>query len=899
MDADIEKKYLIIHGHFYQPPRENPWTERIDRQISASPYHDWNEKITAECYRPNTRSRRLDWYGRIKKIVNNYETISFNFGPTIFSWLQENDPETYSAILDADRISAEKFDGHGNAIAQVYNHIIMPLADSTDQETQVHWGVRDFRYRFGRDPEGIWLAETAINETTLEILIDFGFRFIILAPHQANRVRPLDRSSGWSDVSDGSVKTGFPYRCFGRIKRGRRKLDRYIDIFFYDSPLSNDISFNHLLRDGESFTDAIEAAYPRCGNNLVMIASDGEVYGHHEPFADMALSYLIEKSSPERGIEMTNPGCYLSQNEPIWEVQIKRGKKGEGTAWSCVHGVGRWKEDCGCSTGGKPEWNQKWRKPLREGFNELREQLRAIFRQQCEPVLKNPQQARNDYIEVILDRSEETMDNFISRHTEGEITSEEKSKILSQLESQHHAMLMFTSCGWFFNDISGLETTQILKYAARAIELAGNENTKNQLEDTLMNCLSLARSNIPEEGTGDKIYRESVEDAAINYSFLPFQYMVDSFYLDRGGNGTVFGHSIKELQGMERDFNKFKSRLYLVELTYRYTLERRKFCCLLMVDNNSNATCMIGEQEKPAGYGSENTTAEATNNDGRQAKWASHNNAESGGKQSGEPENNYEGGKETSSEAAGNFDRFVSILEEFPPDISIDELRQSIREHLNESFTLQDLFREEKEIIISSIIRETLEQSMDHLKDFYDQVRDKIILIRQHNLNPPSEFTVPAEIYLEHCLLQAEGKDYEEEEWAKIRDIKEIISEADTLDIPIDRNVLNKLFTNLIAEKVRSVSEELDSKISSQFLELVELADKISVPLDETRIQNEICHLLTHTLEPMIENIAEMKLSDSEVEALKDVMKLSQRFNFNLEKYGEIFNAPNYHPGDQ
>ncbi|HSG28252.1 MAG TPA: hypothetical protein VLA34_07210, partial [Candidatus Krumholzibacterium sp.] len=341
MNDTPEKRYVIIHGHFYQPPRENPWTGRIDRQDSAAPYHDWNERITRECYLPNARSRRLDGYGRVTTLVNNYEHISFNFGPTLLSWMQKEHPRLHEEIIDADRTSAERNGGHGNAIAQVYNHMIMPLANRRDQETQILWGVADFRARFGRDPEGIWLAETAINETTLEILINHGFRFIILSPFQADRIRPLDKSSTWTDVSDGSIRCGRVYRCYGSRRRGKRNTARSIDIFFYDAPLSTDVSFNHLLSSGDLLAARLAAGFEKDGGDLVTIATDGEIYGHHEPFGDMALAYLIDAAAEAKGLELTNFGAYLDEHEPSMEVQIKQGVDGEGTAWSCSHGVGR------------------------------------------------------------------------------------------------------------------------------------------------------------------------------------------------------------------------------------------------------------------------------------------------------------------------------------------------------------------------------------------------------------------------------------------------------------------------------------------------------------------------------------------------------------------------------
>ena len=380
MENSARPRHLIIHGHFYQPPRENPWTETIERQESAAPYHDWNDRIANECYLPNSLSRRLDDYGRIAKLVNNYEWISFNFGPTLISWLEDHVPEAYARILEADRSSAKRLDGHGNAIAQCYNHAIMPLASRRDQETQIRWGVHDFERRFGRPSEGIWLPETAINAAVLEVLVEFGFRFVVLSPHQALRVRSLDDGSRWKDVSGRDDSRRDSPTAVSRRAPGESAIRS--DSSTYSSttpPLSTDVSFNHLLRNGDEFADAISLAYPRGGDDLVVVATDGEIYGHHEPFADMALSYLVESAAPRRDLAMTNFGAYLAAHEPRFEVELKPGPNGEGTAWSCAHGVGRWKEDCGDSAGGQPTWNQKWRAPLRAGLNTLRDTLAALY----------------------------------------------------------------------------------------------------------------------------------------------------------------------------------------------------------------------------------------------------------------------------------------------------------------------------------------------------------------------------------------------------------------------------------------------------------------------------------------------------------------------------------------
>ncbi len=575
------KRYLIIHGHFYQPPRENPWTERIERQESAFPYHDWNERITRECYRPNTCSRILDPYGRITELINNYEWISFNFGPTLLRWLEDQHPDVYEKIIAADARSVERFEGHGNAIAQVYNHIIMPLASRRDQETQIRWGVKDFERRFNRSPEGIWLAETAINQQTLEILMDFGFRFIILSPHQAEAVKNINEKD-WVDVSDGTINIGQPYRCYQPGRRGKKRRDRYIDIFFYHPQLAQDISFNHLLRNADALAERIALAFEETGGDLISIATDGEVYGHHEPFADMALAYLVTSAAASHGFSMANFGYYLDTHEVTAEVRLKPGPNGEGTAWSCFHGVGRWKEDCGCKIDPVRNWNQKWRTPLREGLNELRDSLGEIFERETSPLLKDPWKARDEYIEIIDGRERELVEGFLSRHARKKLSEEEKVRVLSLLESQRNSLLMFTSCGWFFDDISGIETVQIMLYAARAIELAG-ENHSTELEEKFLKTLGEAKSNVEALGTGAEIYRRAVSRTRIDAERIVAQHAIFAHLFGPAEALNIFGFSITPERNKVLSNNSTTLQAGLVKMVSPYTMKQTSHAYLLIV----------------------------------------------------------------------------------------------------------------------------------------------------------------------------------------------------------------------------------------------------------------------------------------------------------------------------
>src|SRR5215470_17604714 len=456
---------ICIHGHFYQPPRENPWLEQVETQDSAAPFHDWNERITSECYAPNGASRVVNKQNEIIRILNNYAHISFNFGPTLLSWLEEYAPRTYRMVLEGDRASQKRFSGHGSAIAQVYNHIIMPLASTRDRITQIRWGIADFLRRFGRQPEGMWLAETAVDTETLELLADHGIRFTILAPGQCARVRPLTHANGsealWTSTDAESLDTRHPYVV--RLKSGNE-----IAVFFYDGARSRAIAFEGILNSGDNFAGRMMSGFSASESpQIIHVATDGESYGHHHKHGEMALSYalkLIEKTTDAR---LTNYGEFLEKFPPAHEAQII-----EDTSWSCFHGVGRWRSNCGCNMGSRPDWTQEWRKPLREALDWLRDALIPLTEKAAAPLFDNVWAARNTYINVVLDRSSAATAHFLATHANHELSSEERIIALKLMEMQRHALLMYTSCGWFFDEISGIETVQIIAYAGRVLHLA-------------------------------------------------------------------------------------------------------------------------------------------------------------------------------------------------------------------------------------------------------------------------------------------------------------------------------------------------------------------------------------------------------------------------------------------
>lgn len=508
-------KQLIIHGHFYQPPRENPWTGAVDQEPSAAPFHDWNQRVTAECYEPNARVRITDENG-IQRTVNNYALISFDFGPTLLSWLEREAPETYEQIVSADLDSVGRRGGHGNAIAQAYSHAILPLCNERDMRTQVRWGLADFRRRFKRDAEAIWLPETACNDDVMGVLIDEGMRFVILAPRQAERTRadlPVSVSAGdnWKTADEGSIDTSITYRYLHRDGSNRS-----IAVFFYDQELAGAIAFEHALASSKELVDRFDRVAQSAGT-LVNVATDGESYGHHHKFGDLCLAYALEVDAPRRGFSLTNYGEYLEQHPPRAEVEIGHGSRGRGTSWSCIHGVGRWDDDCGCSTGGEPDWNQAWRRPLRAALDFLRDEAALHFEATRGDLFIDPWVARDDSIELILN-PKRSREEFLSKQTPRWLNREEQIRALLFLEMQRHTLLMYASCGWFFNDITGIESLLVLQYASRVIDLMDQLGLP-PVRERFLEILAQAKSNKVGMGNGADIFKRMVEPAR-NQSIL-------------------------------------------------------------------------------------------------------------------------------------------------------------------------------------------------------------------------------------------------------------------------------------------------------------------------------------------------------------------------------------------
>ena len=687
-------KYVCVHGHFYQPPRENPSLEAIELQDSAYPYHDWNERVTAECYAPNAISRLLDDQQRIVKLVNNYSQMSFNFGPTLLLWMEQNAPTLLESIREADKQSQQQFGGHGSAMAQVYNHMILPLAHPRDKETQVIWGIRDFVARFGRQPEGMWLPETAVDVPSLEALAAQGVRFTILAPRQAKRVRRFG-SRNWKNVSGDRIDPSRAYQV-------RLPSKKTIVVFFYDGPISQAVAFEGLLSDGKRFADRLLSGFSdqRTWPQLSHIATDGESYGHHHHFGEMSLTYALSSIESGDVAKLTNYGQFLEMHPPDHWVEIV-----ENTSWSCVHGVERWRSNCGCNSGGHPGWNQEWRTPLRNALDWLRDTLAPVFEKEAAALLRDPWAARNDYIEVVLNRADENVAGFLGKHAIRDLNREEQIRALKLLEMQRHAMLMYTSCGWFFDELSGLETVQVVHYAGRAIQLARETTRAEQLEAQFCEKLREAKSNLREYGNGEEIYKKWVAPAIVTADKVMGHYAVSSLFEPYGDKTKI----------------------------YCYTVEREQYG----VETEGRVRLAVGRGRVRSEITKEETTLSFA-----VLHLGDHNFT--GGVREFHDENRFQELREKLHEAFGRADTasVIRILDE--------------QFHEN-TFSLRSLFRDEQRRIVDLILKDSLGTLSGSFRSMYEHQAPLMRFLNSLSVPVPPAFISLAGVALNNQLQQASG----------------------------------------------------------------------------------------------------------------------------------------------
>ncbi len=828
--------FLTLHGHFYQPPRENPWLEEIETQESAAPYHDWNERIYQECYQSNAKARVLDAKGLVVDIVNNFEKINFNFGPTLMSWLEAKHPETYQMILGADRKSLAEHDGHGNAIAQVYNHMIMPLANRRDKITQVRWGIEDFRKRFGREPEAIWLPETACDEETLEVLVDAGMKYLILAPHQAEAVVPIGGGQ-WQDVSAGTIDPKQPYRCF--LKKYPEK---FIDIFFYDGPISKDAGFGDLLFDAMRFMDRLESAKAKeaAHSQLIHLAVDGETYGHHKAFGDRVLAYLFYVEAPRRGVQVTNYGVFLAKNPPRFQVRLKEGENGEGTSWSCAHGVKRWKENCGCRTGGPVEWNQNWRKPLRQTFDWLRNELAALYEEQARPFLKDAWEARNDYISVILYRSPENIDPFFARHGTRPLSQEEKVRTLKLLEIQRHAMLMDTSCGWFFNELSGIETVQVIEYAAHAVELA-REVTGRSLEEEFLRRLSEAKSNLPEFKDGRGVYEKLIVPHRILpphiASFYAISSLVDDYYADQS-EGKFYCYKIRVFHERKESFGGVLLSFGHVRISSQITLEEHDLVFAAIHTGLYDFRCSV----KP---------------------FASFEELERMEKE---------------------------LFDALPSTHLVEFFRKMDDLFGKDYYALKDLPRHQRAKIISILTGGIIEKISTAYENLYDENRRMSEIYRTIHLPIPQELRYAAEHTLsrrlESTVLELAANGFNPK---KAAPLNRIIDNARHFGVELKKENVARFLSLELERRTKTLLESIRPEVIQECLHIQKMARKIGLEMDMGRSQEQLFLLLKGWVEAG-------RIPEVALEASPAILQLLGDLHIHPEGFKKLVQKQTSHP---
>jgi alpha-amylase/alpha-mannosidase (GH57 family) len=756
--------FITVHGHFYQPPRENPYLDTIERQASAHPYHDWNERIFYECYRPNAYARIHNHRGELVQIVNNYEYLSFNMGATLLSWLEKYDRATYERILLADRLSAQRLDGHGNAIAQVYNHIIMPLASWRDKLTQIRWGKADFHARFGRAPEGMWLAETAIDYETVEALIQEGIKFTSLAPSQAQRVRSMT-SSEWIEVGGGQIDPTRPYRCFLPDR------SQYLDIFFYDGPISRDMGFGDLLSTSCGFADRLAMAIHGDDrpSQLIAVATDGETFGHHKHFTDKSLAYAFVHEFNKRGWTVTNFAHYLSQFPPTWEVELK-----PVTAWSCAHGVDRWQDDCGC---GAQVGYGTWRRPLRNALNWLRDRIHTIYQQLAVNYFRDPWRVRDKFISVILDRAQ--WQEFWQRYGEGDLTDRARQlDAIRLLEMERHVLLSFTSCGWFFEEISRPEGVQILRYAGRAIDLVADV-AGILLESEFMALLEKCPTNVAEYKNGADIYRRCVLPAKVSMEQIAVYYGIQTI-LNATAPDALYCYQIRNQDCEVRRIGNLSLAISQIQIESRITFETRDYLVAVVHLGADDFHCVL------------------TPFTGRK---------------------NYEETKQALWQALDQTSSAQVIL--------------AMHQHCGDrAFNLQALPKDDRQAILQNLVYTTL----SHLDQVYAEVyRDNASLLasfQRNDLPAPPELQVAAQITLNQELRKT-LQELESGNISVLNDLDRIVHTARSLQCTLDETYAQQVITAVVLRQIQVLQSQ--TRNHNSLMAVLENLRRLLACLDELK----------------------------------------------------------------
>ena len=766
------ERFVAIHGHFYQPPRENPWLEAVEVQDSAAPYHDWNERVTAECYAPNTAARRVDSSNRILDIVNNFEKISFNVGPTLFAWLERHAPDVYRKIIEADRASVAARGGHGNALAQVYNHMILPLATRRDKVTQVAWGLADFRARFGREAEGMWLPETAVDDETLEVLAEAGVRFTILAPGQAWRVRAIGEEA-WHEVNH-DVDPSRPY-----LWRGPRGLT--LALFFYDGPISRGIAFENLLQSGETFVARLRSGFHdgRPGAQLVHCATDGESYGHHSRFGEMALAAAVQQLEAAGDVTLTSYGAFLVEHPPAHEVQVH-----QASSWSCVHGVERWRSDCGCRVRG--DWQQRWRAPLREAMDWLRDQVDAFYEARASAYLKDPWKARDDYVEVVLDRRPEQLDAFLARHQRVALDEGARLETRRLLEMQRNRLLMYTSCGWFFDEISALEPVQILRYAALAMQYL-RDLGGSHLEPELIHRLEAAPSNVALYGDGGAVYRRLIVPAEVDLSRVIAHYAIAGTAEEQPEDAQVYAYRVRRLDEAREAYSGTELRIAHVRVASDITGETREVMYAVLHFGGHDFACGIRAWEDAAAY---------------------------------------ERMKE-------------DLLQRYASYTLADMVRGMDQHFPDGSFSLTHLFIEQRRHVLARVTSALLERYEETYRRIWDESRTLVGYLHEAEAPIPAALAMVGRHVLEEAILAEveRMRDPEEPVAIPVR-LFELSREASDLGLTLDLTAAKPAMAQAVGRALAVVEAELTAERVAEAVRLIESARQLGVRFGLWATQN-------------------------------------------------------------
>lgn len=804
------RTYIVLHGHFYQPPRENPWTYEIERQPSAHPYHDWNERINEECFSANSDSRLLDGYGHIRNIINNYEYLSFNVGPTLFRWLEKKDPDTYQKIIDADKKSIERNNGHGNAIAMAFNHPILPLCNEYDLETQIRWGLEEFKYRYGRESESMWLPETAVNMRVVEKLLEFNIKYIILAPSQADKVR-LEGTTDWIDVSGNNIDISRPY--YIQTSKGQ------MGVFFYHGEISASVSFEHLLINADKFKSRLLGAvnYSR-PNPILSIATDGEIYGHHEPFGNMCVSAFVEDTQNEDHIVVTNYGNYLEMFPPKDEVILKPGKYGLGTAWSCSHGVGRWMENCGCKTGGDPEWTQEWRRPFREALDYLRDKLCDVYEKEASKYVDDPWEARNDYIKYILDRKRETLDNFLKKHFIAKDWGDsDVTDIVRLLESQKYSMYMYTSCAWFFSEISGIETVQNMKYAKKAIEYV-EDYIDPDAEKYFKRILRNAKSNIVHHQDGEWIYDNFVSSSRLSEEQIVSQFL---FYK------MLVGNKINKMYQYEFEIEQEETEgmIYsgIIKIFNTIDQSKGKFIFYIMRNKEVNMYSYMRKFHD---------------------------------------------------------DELKEYIDRITHNNNIDDIRKRFKDWFLRYFTLRDVDIDYRESILNEFFHDRLVSIENNKTEI--EIEDLLKIMSYYaefgvNMPPFAKLIAKNRInseILKECLILKDSIDK-----VNYHILERILKIADMLNIQPNYEVIESVFNKVLSGLIDSLDENnIAFGKLEKLIKIIDFANKTNIRFKRKKAENKLFKIVRGDIIRDFINI-DKKHSKNEIKLIKLVVELASKIN--------------------